>query len=247
VRPQSIASPSTAEHTDTQYNSTREIQVRGTRLLRVDQGAGCVVASIRRAGAIHRKQVNDRNSLNIQPIIETPPLAGSWEQALVHSVQQCHHTGDQRQPYSIMRCHSLQTASIQVPTVVNPELARCSKRCPRLAGASSVAYPAWGEEESKKPPGLRQAMPPTSSASSPGLRCRCELHTLLASHVCAAAAAAASLARPNLILSFKRSHRKRSRSVALAYVLHCGVLPASPRPTAKVRGARKKCCRCMRC
>jgi hypothetical protein len=54
-------------------------------------------------------------------------------------------------------CYSPQAASAQVPIIVNPELARCSKRCPRLAGASSVAYPAWGEEVSKKPPSLRQA------------------------------------------------------------------------------------------
>jgi hypothetical protein len=37
------------------------------------------------------------------------------------------------------------------------ELARCSQRYPCLAGTSSVAQPAWGEEGSKKPPSLRQA------------------------------------------------------------------------------------------
>jgi hypothetical protein len=37
------------------------------------------------------------------------------------------------------------------------ELARCSQRYPCLAGTSSVAHPAWGEEGSKKPPSLRQA------------------------------------------------------------------------------------------
>ncbi len=55
------------------------------------------------------------------------------------------------------RCCSYQAASTQVPIVINLELARRSKRCPRLAGASSVAYPVWREEESKKPSSLRQA------------------------------------------------------------------------------------------
>jgi hypothetical protein len=64
---------------------------------------------------------------------------------------------DPSSPFLMKPCYSPQAASAQVPIIVNPELARCSKRCPRLAGASSVAYPAWGEEVSKKPPGLRQA------------------------------------------------------------------------------------------
>jgi hypothetical protein len=48
----------------------------------------CTAASIRRAGAIHRKQANDQISINILPTTETPPLADSWEQTLEHSVQQ---------------------------------------------------------------------------------------------------------------------------------------------------------------
>ena len=40
-------------------------------------GAGCDAASIRRAGAIHRMQENDRNSLNTPPIAETLILADS--------------------------------------------------------------------------------------------------------------------------------------------------------------------------
>ncbi len=150
--------------------------------MQAGQGAGCAAASIRRASAIRRKQANDQNSINIQPITETAILAGSWEQALEPSVQQCHRAGDQSQPSSITRCHSLQAASTQVPNAVNPELARCSKRCPRLAGASSVAYPAWGEEESKKPPGLRPAKASDELRQLAGLKagtsCACCLRAM---------------------------------------------------------------------
>ncbi len=94
----------------------------------------------------------------------------------------------------MMRCCSYQAASTQVPIVINLELARRSKRCPRLAGASSVAYPVWREEESKKPSSLRQAMPSNELRRLAGLKCRCELRALLASKGGAVAAAAALLA-----------------------------------------------------
>ena len=58
-RPQSIASPSTAKHTETQYNLKAEIQLKGYMTVAASQGAGCAAASIRRAGAIHRMQEND--------------------------------------------------------------------------------------------------------------------------------------------------------------------------------------------
>ena len=38
---------------------------------------GCAATSIRRAGAIHQMQENDRNSLNTPPIAETSILADS--------------------------------------------------------------------------------------------------------------------------------------------------------------------------
>ena len=110
-----------------------------------------------RAGAIHRQQENDRNSINIEPIMETPPLADSCEQTPDHNVEQSRCMSNPSLQSPTEPCYSPQAASAQVPIIVNPELARCSKRSPSLAGASSVAYPAWGEEVSKKPPGLRQA------------------------------------------------------------------------------------------
>jgi hypothetical protein len=45
--------------------------------LAASQGAGCAAASIRRAGAIHRKQENGKNSLNTPPIAETSASADS--------------------------------------------------------------------------------------------------------------------------------------------------------------------------
>ena len=110
-----------------------------------------------RAGAIHRQQENDRNSINIEPITETPPLADSCEQTPDRNVEQSRCMSNPSLPSPTEPCYSSPAASAQVPIIVNPELARCSKRSPRLAGASSVAYPAWEEEESKKPPSIRQA------------------------------------------------------------------------------------------
>jgi hypothetical protein len=106
---------------------------------------------------MHRQQENDRYSINIEPIMETPPLAESCEQAPDHRVEQSRCASNPSLPSLTEPCYSLQAASVQVPIIVNPELARCSKRSPSLTGASSVAYPARGKEVSKKPPALRQA------------------------------------------------------------------------------------------
>jgi hypothetical protein len=145
-----------------------KIQSKGYTTVFYAKGAGCTAASIRRAGAIFRKQTNDRNSLNIPLIAETPTLADSWEQAPYHSVEQSRRMSDPSLLSLMKPCYRPQAVSAQAPIILNPELTRCSKRCPRLAGASSVAYPAWGEEVSKKPPGLRQATPPPSSKSLRG-------------------------------------------------------------------------------
>ena len=45
----------------------------------------------------------------------------------------------------------------------DPELARCSSAVLLACSGSSEACPAWGEEEAKKPPGLRLASPPSAS------------------------------------------------------------------------------------
>jgi hypothetical protein len=41
--------------------------------------AARVTASIRRTGAVLRKQAVGRNLINTEPILETLPLADSWE------------------------------------------------------------------------------------------------------------------------------------------------------------------------
>ena len=160
-------------------------------------GAGCTTAEHHRAGAIRRQRANDRNSINIDPIMATPPLADSWEQTSDHSVEQSRRMSNPSLPSPMKPCRSSQAASAQVPIIVNPELARCSKRSPSLAGASSVAYPAWGEEVSKKPPGLRQAKCLQRAPPARGAECRCELRALLAGRGSAAAAAAALQALPD--------------------------------------------------
>ena len=77
------------------------------------------------------------------------------------------------------------------------ELARCSKRYPRLAGASSMAYPAWGEEESKKPPVAPPGKCLQRAPPARGAECRCELRALLSGRGSAAAAAGALQALPD--------------------------------------------------
>ena len=75
---QSIASPSTVKHTETQYITRTEIQSKGSMTVGKPKGAGCAAAaSCRRAGATRRTQENDRNSLNTPPNAETSTLADS--------------------------------------------------------------------------------------------------------------------------------------------------------------------------
>ena len=75
---QSIASPSTVKHTETQCITRTEIQSKGSMTVGKSKGAGCAAAaSCRRAGVTRRTQENDRNSLNTPPIAETSTLADS--------------------------------------------------------------------------------------------------------------------------------------------------------------------------
>jgi hypothetical protein len=167
-RPQSIASPSTTKHTETQYNLKTEIQHKGCMTVAASQGAG-----LRR----HEHPPRGRNSPNAgerPKLAQYPTDCGNLDigRQLRANARACRRAKPMyaRSKLAIPDEALLQpqAASAQVPIIVNSELARCSKRCPRLAGASSVAYPAWGEEVSKKPPGLRQAMPPPSSTSLRG-------------------------------------------------------------------------------
>jgi hypothetical protein len=89
-----------------------------------------------------------------------------------------------------------QAAPSPSPNHRQSELARCSKRSPSLAGASSVAYPAWGEEGSKKPPGLRQAIPRRAPiAHEAGRQVRA---ARAACELCMCRCCCCCVARPNL-------------------------------------------------
>ena len=143
-----------------------------------------------RAGAIHRQQENDRNSINIEPIMETPPLADSCEQTPDHNVEQSR----------CMSNPSLQSpdgALLQPPSCFSPSPNhRQSRASPLLQALSQTCWCFFSglsglggrskQETPRPPPGkCLQRAPPAR-----GAECRCELRALLACRGSAAAAAA---------------------------------------------------------
>jgi hypothetical protein len=131
-RPQSITSPSTAKQTESQYKFRTEIQSKGIHNCCETHGADCTAAEPRRAARNPPTAANDRNSINIDLIPVTPPLADSWEQASDHSVEQSRRVSRLSLPTPMKTRYILQTASAQVPILINPELARCSSAVPAL-------------------------------------------------------------------------------------------------------------------
>lgn len=130
--------------------------------------AAQLVAYSHRSGDARCNHVADNISPNTQRIRKPATSTCSSDARLQSYAERTHRFEDASLQSAQRHMHTPHHSIQAYHKAIQIELARCSKRYPRLAGASSMAYPAWGEEVSKKPPGLRQAMPPTSSASSRG-------------------------------------------------------------------------------
>ena len=130
--------------------------------------AAQLVSGSHRSGNARCNHVAGNISPNTQRIRKPATSTCSSDAGLPCYAERTHRIEDASLQSAQRHMHTPHHSIQAYHKAIQIELARCSKRYPRLAGASSMAYPAWGEEVSKKPPSLRQAMSPTSSASSRG-------------------------------------------------------------------------------